>query len=399
MKAMVSRLAGWVGLLVVAVVAASGATAAQDGAETFAARIAAGQDGTGRELGGLPIAALLQRTKVPGVSVAVIKDAAIHLAKAYGVADAAQNRPVRVDTLFQAASISKPVTAMATVRLAQEGRISLDADDNTLLTSWKVPATAPSAGRAVTPRALSSHTAGADDGFGFPGYDPSAPRPTPVQILNGEAPSNVGPVLFTRPPYQAFKYSGGSVTLMQVLLTDVTGRPFASLMRDLVLAPLQMADSSFEQPLPDRWAARAARAHDREGAASAAPWHVYPEQAAAGLWTTPSDLARFAIEVQRALRGPRGAVLTRASAAEMTTPVGVGPYGVGLSLEKRGEGWYFSHGGSNWGFRCTLVAHLRKGYGVVVMTNGDNGGQVVTEIVQRVAAAYGWDMLDKPLPR
>jgi hypothetical protein len=92
-------------------------------------------------------------------------------------------------------------------------------------------------------------------------------------------------------------------------------------------------------------------------------------------------------------------VLTQASAREMTTPVGVGPYGVGLSLEKRGEGWYFSHGGSNWGFRCALLAHLRNGYGVAVMTNGDNGGQVITEVVARVAAAYQWDMLDKPLQR
>ena len=129
------------------------------------------------------------------------------------------------------------------------------------------------------------------------------------------------------------------------------------------------------------------------------PWHVYPEHAAAGLWTTPTDLARFAIEVQRALRGPRGAVLTQASAREMTTPVGVGPFGVGFTVEKDGEGWYFSHGGSNWGFRCLLVAHVRKGYGVAIMTNGDNGGQGNAELLERVAAAYGWDTLDKPLPR
>ena len=112
--------------------------------------------------------------------------------------------------MFQAASISKPVTAMATVRLAQEGRFSLDADVNTLLKSWKVPASPDTSGQPVTPRGLSSHTAGADDGFGFPGYDPSAPRPTLVQILNGQAPSNVGPVLFTRPPYQAYKVPQGA---------------------------------------------------------------------------------------------------------------------------------------------------------------------------------------------
>jgi CubicO group peptidase (beta-lactamase class C family) len=288
---------------------------------------------------------------------------------------------------------------MATVRLAQDGRFSLDADVNTLLTSWKVPTSESMQGQLVTPRGLSSHTAGADDGFGFPGYEPAAPRPTLVQILIGQPPSNVGPVLFTRPPYQAFKYSGGSVTLMQILLTDVTGKPFAGLMQELVLGPLRMTDSTFEQPLPEARTGQAARAHDRDGQPQAAPWHVYPEQAAAGLWTTPTDLAKFAIEVQRALQGPRGAVVTQASAREMTTPVGVGPYAVGLSVEKRGEGWYFSHGGSNWGFRCLLIAHLRKGYGVAIMTNGDNGGQLVTELVERVAAAYRWDSLDQPLAR
>ncbi len=130
-----------------------------------------------------------------------------------------------------------------------------------------------------------------------------------------------------------------------------------------------------------------------------AKWHVYPEQAAAGLWTTPSDLARFAIEVQTAIRGPAGRVLSQASAREMIAPTGVGPFAVGLVIERRGEGWYFSHGGSNWGFQCNLVAHVRKGYGLVVMTNGDNGGQLIREIEARVAAAYGWDTLDKPIPR
>jgi CubicO group peptidase (beta-lactamase class C family) len=130
-----------------------------------------------------------------------------------------------------------------------------------------------------------------------------------------------------------------------------------------------------------------------------APWHVYPEQAAAGLWTTPSDLARFVIEVQRAYRGPGGAVATQASAREMLAPVGVGPFGVGLTVERRGEGWYFSHGGSNWGFRANFVGHFRNGYGLAVMTNGDNGSAVIAELEARVAAAYGWDSLNKPLLR
>ena len=371
---------------------------AQSDAAAMMARVEGVQTAQ-RELSALTLAGVMQRFNVPGASVAVIQDSAVHWAKGYGLADVETKRAVEAGTMFQAASISKPVTAMAAVRLAQDGRLSLDADVNSILTSWHVPASDLTRDGPVTPRSLFSHTSGADDGFGFPGYEPSAPTPTLVQILNGEAPSNVKKVLFARPPFRAFKYSGGGVTLMQLALTDLTRTPFAEFMRATVLAPLQMTSSTFEQPLPDAMVARASRAHSREGLARPAPWHVYPEQAAAGLWTTPTDLAKFAIEVQRAMKGPRGAVLTQASAREMTTPVGVGPFGVGLTVDKRGEGWYFSHGGSNWGFQCMVIAHVRKGYGVAVMTNADSGGQVVAEMVARVASAYGWDSLDKPLPR
>jgi CubicO group peptidase (beta-lactamase class C family) len=366
---------------------------------SLVARIEGPQTPNRQGLDALTLAEVMRRFRVPGVSVAVIKDFEIHWAKGYGVADAGSGRPVQTDTVFQAASISKPVTAMAALHLMQGGSLGLDDDVNRHLTSWKVPASAVTPAPAVTPRALMSHTSGADDGFGFPGYEPTAPRPGVVQILNGDPPSNVGKVTFTRPPYAAYKYSGGGVTLMQLLLTDVTGEPFAAVLRARVLEPLGMSGSTFEQPLPESWAGRAAHAHNGQGAHGAVPWHVYPEQAAAGLWTTPSDLARFVIEVQQAVRGPKGAVLSQASAREMTAPVGTGPYGVGLAVEQRGEGWYFGHGGSNWGFRCSLIAHVRKGYGLVVMTNGDAGGGVIAELEARVAAAYGWDSLDKPLLR
>jgi hypothetical protein len=129
------------------------------------------------------------------------------------------------------------------------------------------------------------------------------------------------------------------------------------------------------------------------------PWHVYPEQSAAGLWTTAEDLARFVIELQRAARGPRGAVLTQASAREMLTPVGTGPFGVGPMLAFRGEGWYFQHGGSNWGFLANFEGHVRHGYGLVVMTNSDAGGRVIAELSERVARVYGWDRVVEPLRR
>jgi CubicO group peptidase (beta-lactamase class C family) len=384
--------AGW--LTAVAPTAQPAANAA-----AMITRVEAPQTPNRQGLDTLTLPEVMRRFRVPGVSVAVIKDFQIHWAKAYGVADVDSGRPVQTDTPFQAASISKPVTAMAALRLMQQGPLSLDGDVNLHLKAWRVPASELTKTQPVTPRALMSHTSGADDGFGFPGYEPAASRPSVVQILDGQPPSNVGRVTFARPPFTAYKYSGGGVTLMQLLLTDVTGEPFATLMRTRVLDPLGMTNSTFEQPPPETWAARLAHAHNGQGAHGTVPWHVYPEQAAAGLWTTPSDLARFVIEVQHAVLRPMGKVLAQASAREMTSPVGTGPYGVGLAVERRGEGWYFGHGGSNWGFRCSLLAHVRKGYGVVVMTNGDAGGGAIAEIEARVAAAYGWDSLDKPLMR
>ena len=341
---------------------------------------------------------IMEKTRVPGVSVAVIKDFTVHWAKGYGVADAKSESPVTTDTMFQAASISKPVTAMAFLKMVQDGKAALDEDVNRYLKSWKVPVNEFTRDHPVTARALFSHTSGTGDGFGFPGYEPSQPRPTLVQILNGEKPSNVGKVSWERPPFTAFKYSGGGLVIMQLLMMDLLGKPFDAIMRDSVLVPAGMTGSTYEQPLPADLERKAARAHSG-GRLSDAPWHVYPEQSAAGLWTTPTDLARFAIELQKALRGDSGRVLSQAVAREMVAPVGVGGYAVGFSVEKRGEGWYFMHSGGNWGFSCDLLAHYRKGYGVAVMTNSDTSGTLMREIEARVAAAYNWDSLDKSVPR
>jgi CubicO group peptidase (beta-lactamase class C family) len=349
-------------------------------------------------LDGNTLRQVMERFRVPGVSVAVIKDFAIHWAKGYGVADVESGAAVENNTLFQAASISKPVAAMAVVRAVQDGRFALDDDINTILKSWKIPESELTRGHPVTPRALLSHTSGLGDGFGFHGYHPSAPRPTVVEILNGRTPSNVGPVLMERPPFTAFKYSGGGVTVMQLAMMETFPEPYAALLQRLVLGPIGMSDSTYEQPLSSERDKHAARAHSG-GRAMDAKWHVYPELAAAGLWTTSVDLARFAIEVQKTALGKSSKVLTQATVREMLSPVGVGDYAVGLSVTKIGQGWYFGHGGSNWGFQCDLIAHRLKGYGVAIMTNGDAGRPVIDEIRSRVATAYGCDSLDKPVLR
>lgn len=342
---------------------------------------------------------LMDEFGVPGVSVAVIKDFEIHWAKGYGLADIENSAPVNTETVFQAASISKPVAAMAVLKAVQDGLFSLDEDINQILKSWQLDGKEFTNALPVTPRMLTSHTSGLGDGFGFPGYHPNDPRPTTVQILNGEKPSNVGDVYMERSPLTEMKYSGGGVTIMELALSDVVGRPFTEIARDYVLDPVGMTKSAYEQPISKERDKNAARAHNRNGYAMDAKWHVYPELAAAGLWTTPTDLAKFAIEVQKSVHGKSNKVLSRSMIQEMLNPVGVGSFAVGFSLAKEGDGWYFQHGGSNWGFRCLLVAHKIKGYGLAVMTNASRGGSVMNEIKKRVERVYKWDSLDKPVPR
>jgi CubicO group peptidase (beta-lactamase class C family) len=390
----------FVGLLVAAAVSLCPRfAAAQPSVERAMAEIEAAQTPNREGLDPYTLSEVMEKFHVPGMSVAVIYDFQIQWAKGYGTADVATGAPVENDTLFQAASISKPVSAMAVLKAVEEGKLSLDEDINGILKSWKLPGDGFTDPRPVTPRTLLSHTSGTGDGFGFPGYPPGTPLPTTVQILDGASPSNVGPVRLERPPLTAFKYSGGGVTIMQLALVDAVGKPFPQVLEEWVLGPIGMTDSAFEQPLGEMRNRKAARAHDEMGRAMDAKWHVYPELEAAGLWTTSVDLARFAIEVQTSLRGEGNRVLSKGTVREMLDPVGVGDYAVGFRVEKIGEGWYFGHGGSNWGFRCDLLAHKVKGYGYAVMTNGENGGIVMRELKDRIARAYGWDSIDKPIPR
>lgn len=336
------------------------------------------------------LAETMRRLHVPGLSIAVIRDFKVDWVKGYGVADAASGAAVDADTRFQAASISKPVTAMAAVRLAQGKRIDLDQDVNRLLRGWKLARPAGPGWPPVTPRSLFSHTAGAADGFGFPGYAPGAALPTFEEEIEGRAPSVLGPVRFDQPPYRSSRYSGGGILIMQKALADATGEPFERLMQGLVLRPLGMAHSSFEGPQGD--APGYARAHDATGKRMDVPWHVYPEKAAAGLWTTASDLARFVIEVARGGAGKEGAVLRPDFARQMLAPVGVGDFAVGLRIVRKGNEWYFYHGGSNWGFEARILGHLRKGYGLVIMTNAQgSGADLIEEVQARIFDAYHWN--------
>lgn len=347
-------------------------------------------DGPGGER--VSLAGQMAATNVPGVSIAVINGHSVEWARGYGVKEAGKPDPVTAETIFQAASISKPLTAAAALRLVDGGDLDLDEDVNAYLKSWKVP---PSGGwqPRITLRHLLSHTSGLTV-HGFLGYAEQAERPTLRQVLDGEPPANSDPVRVDAIPGMSWHYSGGGYCVVQQLLEDVTGMPFPQLMHELVLDPLGITASAFSQPLPDNRANSAARGHYYTGAPVDGRWYIHPELAAAGLWSTPSDLARFVVGIQLALAGQAENPISASMAQQMITPQVRTPtgeaFGLGVALKPAGQFTWFGHGGSNVGYRCELLAHCRDGWGAVVMTNSDQGTVLAQKIIRATAEEYGW---------
>ncbi len=324
---------------------------------------------------------------VPGVSIAVVHHGVIEWAQGFGVMSVG-GAPVTAETLFQAGSISKPVAAMATLHLVQEGKLSLDADVNTELTSWKLPDAPVAGGKPVTLRELLTHTGGTTV-HGFPGYAVDAPVPSLVQVLNGEKPANTPAIRIEAAPGSRWNYSGGGYTIMQQMVVDVTKEPYPKFLHDTVLKPIGMTHSTYEQPLPVEWRAKAATPYAGDGKPIAGGAHTYPEMAAAGLWTTPTDLARYLIEVQRSLKGEANHVLSQKMTKEMLTP-GMGEWGLGLLIAGSETNPHFGHGGSNAGFESDMMAYENGGDGAVVMTNGQQGSRLADEVMRAIAVVYHW---------
>jgi CubicO group peptidase (beta-lactamase class C family) len=326
---------------------------------------------------------------VPGVSISIINDSMIEWSKGYGVREAVLDSQVTTDTLFQAASISKAVAAFAALELVEQGKLDLDQEVNQWLSSWKIAENEFTQTSKVTLRRILSHTAGLTV-HGFPGYSSSEAIPTLLQVLKGEPPANTDPIQVDIEPGSTTRYSGGGYTLMQQLMEDVTGKPFQEFMQSTVLEKLAMKDSFFEQPLANVNQNRAATAHNGAGSPIPGKWHTYPEKAAAGLWTTPTNLARFLIEIMQSSTGLSNKVLSVGMVNEMLTPP-YGNFGLGLEIRKEAGGiCRFGHGGSKQGFRCYMVAYKETGQGAVVMTNGDNGDSLIMEIIRGIAHTYGW---------
>ncbi len=324
--------------------------------------------------------------KVPGVSVAFFDHGKIIWTRAYGLADVAAKKPVTAETLFQAASISKPGSALAALHLVEEGKLSLDENVNEKLRTWKVPENQFTVQEKVTLRRILSHTAGLPF-QGLPGYASGEPTPTVLQILNGERPANTGPIRVDVVPGTIWRYSNEGYVVLQTLISEVTGKPFPEIMKELVLRPAGMTHSTYEQPLPKNLWSLAATPYDDNGEPVKDGWHTYPEMAPAALWTTPSDLAHMAIEIQNEYAGKSNKILSQQMVREMLTRQ-KDDWGLGVALPP-GHKARFAHGGQNAGYRCDLEAYT-EGPGLAVMTNSDGGEFLIQELLRAVAKEYSW---------
>jgi CubicO group peptidase (beta-lactamase class C family) len=326
--------------------------------------------------------------RVPGFSIALIDRGELAWAKGYGVLEAGGDEAVTTETIFQAASISKPVTAMVACALVEAGLLDLDADVNDILRSWKVPKSKHTLVRKVTLRGLLSHTAGLGV-RGYPGYPSGVQLPTLQQVLEGKPPARSKPVRVEQAPGTGFLYSGGGYLAVQQMIEDVTGRSLAGLAQELIFDKLGMANSTFDSLLPEAYIPQAATAHRRGGEPVPGRWHTYPEQATASLWSTPSDLARLVVEVLKSYGGESNLVHSAEMTREMLTPQ-VSWVGLGFPIIHEHGTTKIEHPGWNEGFHSLFVACLDTGQGLVWMTNGAKGKQLGREVMHALPKAFGW---------
>lgn len=329
---------------------------------------------------------IVKETKAVGVSVALIDNYEVVWARGFGMNEIGTTDSVRITTLFQAASITKPVTAMAVVKKFNQGAILLTDDVDKQLISWHIPENYLTKEAPVTVKQLLSHTSGITNKE-VPMYHPNDKLPTLVQALKGESPAENEPVVMAYYPGKTFSYSGWGYGILELLLMDTEKKNFPKVIQDEVFDPLQMSNSTFAYQLPNEKFKSIAYGHEQNKVFEH-KYYVMEPLSPGGLWTTPTDLAKFIIEIQLSLIGKSNKVLTQNSTKLMLTPV-LNDYALGFTKERRGNNvLFFGHDGQNYGYICSMLGSVENGRGVVIMTNSDNGWKAINKIKKLVGRKY-----------
>ncbi|WP_158237275.1 serine hydrolase domain-containing protein [Aquimarina sp. MAR_2010_214] len=333
---------------------------------------------------------------IPGVSIAVIHNGKIAWAKGYGIMDKESKAPVTEQTIFQASLLGMPLTAYGALRLVEQNKVTLNENINSYLKSWKLPDNEFTKEKKATIKNLLNHSAGINL-HGIPGYSTDSPVPTLVEILNGTPPAKNGPILVNIEPDERIYVSAGGYAIIQQMMIDVEGKKFPELMNELVMQPLEMNNSTFNQPLTTKHLAMAATGYLKDGSMVKGKRHTYPGMASNGLWSNAEGLAKFVINIQQTLRDNSNKGLSKDMTALMLTPYGVNSYysrqfkyGLGFGIMNKKDEIYFRHWGWNRVFFGQIAAHRDKDFGVVVLTNSTYPA-FNDELIRSVALAYEWD--------
>jgi CubicO group peptidase (beta-lactamase class C family) len=325
--------------------------------------------------------------KVPGVGLAVLDGHRVEWVRSYGVGNIAAPAAVTPETLFQAGALGRSLSAAAALRWVGEGKVGLDDDLGPRLDSIGPPRAPGDEGeKPITMRNLLSDSAGLS-GRDLPGFPANAPVPDLGRILGG-LPPELPPVWEGLQPGRVRESESG-YSVIQMLMTGLEGKPFPRILKESLLDPLGLADSTFEAVLPAEMAGRAAAGHLREGPPVGGGWLLYPESAAKGLWTTPGDYAAFLVEILNGARGGPSRILSAESARSMLT-VQAGDRSFGFAVEDTGEETVLSLKGRTRGFTGFAVLFPSRGQGIVILTNSDNGDLLTGEILRAASATYGW---------
>ncbi len=331
----------------------------------------------------------MQKYHTSGISIAVINNGRIEWAKEYGYIDSIDGKLVNTQTLFQAGSISKAMSATAALSFVQKGVLKLDEDINKNLLSWKIPQNDFTKEKKVTLRQVLCHSAGITI-HGFPGYEYDDTIPTLLQILNGQKPCNTAPVIVDIIPGSKYRYSGGGFTVLQQLLIDVGKKSFPQSMNESLISKTGMKNTLFAVMLPVRYQSNVAVGHEHNGMRVKGNWNYYPELAAAGGWSTPYDLALLAIEIQKGFAGKRNKLLLPKTIHEMLSPQINQSQGLGWELAGNSNSLRFFHAGDTKGYKCKMIAYANNGKGAVVMANSDHAIALIDEILRSIAKQYDW---------
>ncbi|WP_282089144.1 serine hydrolase domain-containing protein [Aquimarina algiphila] len=319
---------------------------------------------------------------VPGVSISVIDKDTFRIKKGYGLRNIEQKDSIDSNTIFQAASVSKPITCFAILKMVESNLVSLDVDVNSYLKNWKIDYSNYKDSTRVTLRQLLSHKSGLSV-RGFQGYENKDSIPNLISILNGTSPSNNTPVKLKFQPGSDWSYSGGGYVVVQKIIEDVLQERYSDAMDSIVLKPLKMDSSFFDPTFADK-NKNVALGYNYDRSLVGSGWRFYPELAAAGLWTTPSDILKFIVAIGDSLNKKPNSLLTADSAKEMLD--------LGLFVDNKEEPTVFSFRGTNKGYRCEFIGFTKNGEcnGAMVMTNSYAGRYLIQEILRSITRQYDW---------